>query len=71
MDYSQFTKPKAWFYGLLCLALFLIMACGSAQEGPAASPSEGAASSQSVSEVAGISAEKAPAPMAQREPAAP
>ena len=71
MDYSQFTRPKAWCYGLLCLALFLIMACGSAQEGPAASPSEGAASSQSVSEVAGISAEKAPAPMAQREPAAP
>ena len=71
MAFHWFTHPRAWLYGSLCLVLLLIIACGSAQESPA-SPSEpagaGATSDQSVSEVAGISAEKAPAPAAQRQP---
>ena len=71
MAFHWFTHPRAWLYGSLCLVLLLIIACGSAQESPA-SPSEpageGATSSQSASEVAGISAEKAPAPAAQRQP---
>ena len=69
MDYHWLTNPKAWIYGSLCLVLLLLIACGTAQEGPAeTTPSDTA--SQSVSEVAGLSQGKAPAPVAQREPAA-
>ncbi len=67
MKYRWFTSPKAWLYGALCLALVLVIACGSAQESPA-EPAAETTASESVSEVAGLSSEKAPAPAAQRQP---
>lgn len=67
MKYSWFTSPRAWLYGALSLALVLIIACGSAQEAPA-EPVVSEVASQSVSEVAGLSTERAPAPAAQRQP---
>ncbi len=68
MQYPWLTNPKTWIYGSLCLVLLLLIACGSAQESPADSTAGDSVASQSVSEVAGISAEKAPAPAAQRAP---
>ena len=70
MDYHRILRFKTWLLGSLCLLLFLILACGTAEESPAVEPATSETASQSVSEVAGISAEKAPAPVAQREPAA-
>ena len=67
MKYSWIASPRAWLYGALGLALVLIIACGSAQEAPA-EPAVSEVASQSASEVAGISAEKAPPPAAQRQP---
>ncbi len=69
MAYQWLSNPKAWLYGAMSLLLVLIVACGAAEDSPAAAPTQ-AVTSQSVSEVAGLSAEKAPAPVAQREPAA-
>ena len=69
MDYHRIPTFKAWFLGTLSLVLLLILACGAAEEGPAQEPAQDL-TSQSVSEVAGLPAEKAPAPVAQREPAA-
>ncbi len=69
MDYHRIPSFKAWFLGTLSLVLLLILACGAAEEGPAQEPAQDL-TSQSVSEVAGLPAERAPAPMAQREPAA-
>ena len=67
MAYHWLTNPKAWLYGTLSLLLVLVVACGAAEEGPT-EPRMSETASQSVSEVAGISAEKAPAPAAQRQP---
>ena len=67
MAYHWLSNPKAWLYGAMSLLLVLIVACGAAEEGPAAEPAQ-PITSQSVSEVAGLSAEKAPAPAAQRAP---
>ena len=67
MAHHWFTNPKAWIYGSLCLVLLLIVACGSAQEG-SSEPAQESLTSQSVSEVAGLPAEKKPAPAAQRAP---
>ena len=67
MNYHWLTNPKTWIYGSLCLLLLLIVACGSSSA--PAEPAE-SVTSKSVSEVAGLPQEKAPAPVAQREPAA-
>ena len=67
MAYHWLTNPKAWIYGTLSLLLVLVVACGAAEEGPS-EPAMSETASRSVSEVAGISDEKAPAPAAQRQP---
>ena len=68
MAYHWFTNPKAWIYGSLCLLLVFIIACGSSSA--PAEPAPESDTPKSVSEVAGLSAEKAPAPAAQRQPSA-
>ena len=58
MDYHRILSVKTWLLGSLCLLLFLILACGTAEDSPAVEPATSETASQSVSEVAGISAEK-------------
>ena len=69
MDNHRIPNFKTWLLSLACLALFFVLACGAAEEGPVET-TQSEVASQSVSEVAGLSQERAPAPMAQREPAA-
>ncbi len=68
MAYHWLTHPKTWLYGTLSLLLVLIIACGAAEEGPADTGAQDSMTSQSVSEVAGLSTDKSPAPAAQRQP---
>lgn len=61
MNLHWFKDPRAWIYGSLCLALLLIVACGSSSAPEAAAPA--------AEPAAAVPAEKLPAPVAQREPA--